>query len=113
MTREDARQLQRQLRQQYPQDNVDVTRVFGGVEVAAGNGHGWLFLRTTDDSPLLRLLGADLATHEDLRRSARPARQPGRDPPSRRHGRHSGSIIPSVIQVMRIICSQPAATWYR
>lgn len=68
MTREQARQLRRQLRQRYPQGNVDVTRVFGGVEVAAGDGHGWLFLRTTDDSPLLRLLGADPAAHEDLGR---------------------------------------------
>ena len=68
MTREQARQLERQLRQRHPESNVEVTRVFGGVEVAAGNRHGWMFLRTTDDSPLLILLGADPLTHEDIGR---------------------------------------------
>ena len=68
MTREEARQLERQLLERYPADSVHVARVFGGVEVEAGNGHGWMFLRTTEDSPLLVLLGADQVTHEDLGR---------------------------------------------
>jgi hypothetical protein len=37
---------------------VDVMRVFGGVEVAASNGRGWVFIRTADGSPLLALFGA-------------------------------------------------------
>jgi hypothetical protein len=39
---------------------VEVTRVFGGVEITAGDGgaHGYTFLRVADDSPLLVLLAA-------------------------------------------------------
>jgi hypothetical protein len=58
MTREEARELERQLRKRYLPDSVDVTRVFGGVEVTASDGRGWVFLRAADDSPLLALLGA-------------------------------------------------------
>jgi hypothetical protein len=58
MTRDEARQLEQQLRQHYPEGDVEVTRVFGGVEVEAGNVNGYTFLRVADDSPLLVLLGA-------------------------------------------------------
>jgi hypothetical protein len=58
MTREEARQVERQLMRRYPGDTVEVTRVFGGVEVAAGDKRGWVFLRAADDSPLLALLTA-------------------------------------------------------
>ena len=37
---------------------MKVTRVFGGVQVTASDGHGWVFIRAADDSPLLALLGA-------------------------------------------------------
>ena len=74
MTREEARQVERQLRKRYPGCTVDVTRVFGGVEVAASDGRGWVFLRTADDSPLLALLGAAPETEPgDLPRAGRPA----------------------------------------
>ena len=63
MTREEARQVERQLRQRYPEGNVEVTRVFGGVEVAAYNERGGVFMRITDDSPLLVLLGARPEMH--------------------------------------------------
>lgn len=62
MTREAARQLERQLQKRYPRGTVDVTRVFGGVQVAASDGRGWVFMRTADDSPLLTLLGTDPET---------------------------------------------------
>jgi hypothetical protein len=60
MTREEARELRRQLRKAYPDGDVEVTRVFGGVEITAGDGgaHGYTFLRVADDSPLLVLLAA-------------------------------------------------------
>ena len=58
MTREEARRLEQQLMDRYPGGTVDVTRVFGGVEVAASDGRGWAFIRTADDSPLLALFGA-------------------------------------------------------
>ena len=58
MTRDAARQVERQLRKRYPRGSVHVTRVFGGVQVAASDGRGWLFLRAADDSLLLALLGA-------------------------------------------------------
>jgi hypothetical protein len=57
MTREEARQLARQLRLRFPQGAV--TRVFGGVEVETRDRFGWVFMRTADDSPLLALLTAD------------------------------------------------------
>jgi hypothetical protein len=60
MTREEARQLERQLRERYPAGNVEVVRTWGGVEITVGS----IFLRTTDDSPLLVLLGA--APERDL-----------------------------------------------
>lgn len=56
MTRDEARQLERQLRRRFPAGTVDVTRVFGGVEVQAGDGRGSAFIRAADDSPLLVLL---------------------------------------------------------
>ena len=62
MTRDDARRLERQLRQRYPAGDVEVTRVFGGVKVSASNGHGYVFVRVDDDSPLLVLLGTRLET---------------------------------------------------
>jgi hypothetical protein len=34
--------------------------VFGGVRVTVSDERGRLFMRVTDDSPLLALLGADL-----------------------------------------------------
>jgi hypothetical protein len=58
MTRDAVRQVERQLRKRYPSGTVEVTRVFGGVEVTAGDGRGWVFIRAADDSPLLTLLGA-------------------------------------------------------
>lgn len=58
MTREQARQVEQQLSNRYPGAHVDVTRVFCGVEVMVSDRHGWVFMRTTDDSPLLALLGA-------------------------------------------------------
>jgi hypothetical protein len=66
MTREQARQVARKLRQRYPGGTVDVTRVFGGVEVTAAGESGYVFLRADDDSPLLALFGAAPGTgHED------------------------------------------------
>ena len=59
MTREEARQVARALRRRYPAGNVDVSRVFGGLRVAVSDQRGRLFMRVTDDSPLLVLLGAD------------------------------------------------------
>ena len=56
MTREEAEDLRAQLQQVYPEGNVEGTRVPGGVEVKAGHGGDWVFMRTADDSPLLRLL---------------------------------------------------------
>jgi hypothetical protein len=56
MTRDDARQLERQLRQRYPDGDVEVNRVFGGVEGEAGTTCDRVFMRTTDASPLLVLL---------------------------------------------------------
>jgi len=58
MTREEACEVERQLRKRYPAGSVEVTRVFGGIEVEASDGRGFIFMRTTDDSPLLRLLAA-------------------------------------------------------
>jgi hypothetical protein len=58
MTRDAARQVERQLRKRYPGGTVNVTRVFGGVEVTASDERGWVFIRAADDSPLLALLGA-------------------------------------------------------
>lgn len=58
MTRDAARKVERQLRKRYPGRAVDVTRVFGGVQVTASDGRGYVFLRTDDDGPLLALLGA-------------------------------------------------------
>lgn len=54
VTRDEIRHLERQLAERYP--DVSVARVFGGVEVQAGDASGWIFLRTTGDSPLLTLL---------------------------------------------------------
>jgi len=56
MTRDDARDLQCRLEMRYPDGDVEVTRVFGGVEVEAGTTCDRVFMRTTDDSPLLVLL---------------------------------------------------------
>ena len=65
MTRDAARRLERQLRARYPVGNVEVTRVWGGVEVEAGNDRDRTFLRVADDSPLLALLGVEPETCED------------------------------------------------
>jgi hypothetical protein len=62
MTRDAARKVERQLRKRYPGGTVDVARVFGGVQVQASDGRGWVFLRADDDSPLLALFGADPGT---------------------------------------------------
>lgn len=58
MTREEAQQVERQLRRRYPGGSVEVTRVPGGVWVEARDDGGWTFLRVADSSPLLTLLGA-------------------------------------------------------
>jgi hypothetical protein len=58
MTREEARRLEQQLIDRYPGGSVDVTRVFGGVEVTAGDASGSLFMRAADGSPLPALLAA-------------------------------------------------------
>jgi hypothetical protein len=66
MTRDAARKVERQLRNRYPGGTVDVARTFGGVQVQASDGHGWVFIRADDDSPLLALLGAAPGTrHHD------------------------------------------------
>lgn len=62
MTRDAARKVERQLRKRYPGGTVNVACVFGGVQVQASDGRGWVFLRTDDDSPLLALFGADSDT---------------------------------------------------
>ena len=58
MTREEAEQVEQQLSKRYPEGRVEVTRVPGGLSVEARDDGGWTFLRVTDDSPLLTLLGA-------------------------------------------------------
>jgi len=58
MTREEARQLKRQLRARYPEGDVEVTRAFGGVQVMAGDVDGRVFMSAADDSLLLALLAA-------------------------------------------------------
>jgi hypothetical protein len=69
MTREEARQVERQLRKRHPGGSVEVTRVPGGVHVAARDWGGWTFLHVADSSPLLTLFGAYSETeHEDLSR---------------------------------------------
>jgi hypothetical protein len=84
MTREAARQLERQLRKRYLAGSVDVSRVFGGVRVAVSDERGRLFIRVTDDSPLLALLGADLDTeHADLQGHALYSVPLARSPRSR------------------------------
>jgi hypothetical protein len=73
MTRDAARKVERQLRKRYPGGTVDVARVFGGVQVQASDGRGWVFLRIDDDSPLLVLFGADPDTgHHDDSPGQRP-----------------------------------------
>jgi len=42
-----------QLRKRYPGGNVKVTRVFGGVQVTASDGHGWVFIRAATITALL------------------------------------------------------------
>jgi len=73
MTREEARQVERKLRKRYPGGTVDVTRVFGGVEVTAAGKSGYVFLRAGDDSPLLALFGAapDTAHNDSPRHKPR------------------------------------------
>jgi len=85
MTREQARQVERKLRQRYPGGTVDVTRVFGGVEVTAAGESGYVFLRADDDSPLLTLFGAAPDTgHEDSpRRGPRTLPRPSQAPARR------------------------------
>lgn len=58
MTRDEAEELRERLREQYPDGDAEVTRVWGGAEVYAGDPNlgGWVFMRTTGDSPLLRIL---------------------------------------------------------
>lgn len=56
VTRTEARELARQLAERYPEGTVEVTRVFGGVEVEACGGGESVFIRAADDSPLLALL---------------------------------------------------------
>lgn len=58
MTREEAKQVERQLSKRYPGGIVEVTRVPDGVRVEARDDSGWTFLRVADDSPLLTLFGA-------------------------------------------------------
>lgn len=58
MTREEARQVEKQLSKRYSVGSVEVTRVFGGVHVEARDNGGYTFLHVADDSPLLTLLGA-------------------------------------------------------
>ena len=58
MTREEAEQVERQLSERYPGGSVEVTRVPGGVHVAARDRDGWTFLHVADGSPLLTLFGA-------------------------------------------------------
>ena len=53
MTRDAARQVERQLRKRYPDGSVEVTRVFGGVQVTASDGHGWVFIRAATITALL------------------------------------------------------------
>lgn len=73
MTREEARQVEQQLSERYPGGSVEVTRVPGGVHVAARDAGGWTFLHVADGSPLLTLLGAYPETEPgDL-----PGAQPG------------------------------------
>jgi len=57
MTRQDAEDLRSQLQEVYPEGNVEVTRIPGGVEVMAYDETGGrVFMRTADDSPLPGLL---------------------------------------------------------
>ena len=58
MTRDEAQQVATALASRYPGGSVDVTRVFGGVQVAATDGRGWIFIHAADGIPLLTLLGA-------------------------------------------------------
>jgi hypothetical protein len=58
VTREEVQQVELRLRKRYPQGTVNVTRVFGGVEVEASDAGESVFVRAADDSPLLALLGA-------------------------------------------------------
>ena len=53
MTRDAAREVERQLRKRYPGGRVEVTRVFGGVQVTASDGHGWVFIRAATITALL------------------------------------------------------------
>jgi hypothetical protein len=67
MTREEAQQVERQLSKRYPEGIVEVTRVFGGVQVEARDDSGWTVLHVADGSPLLTLFGAYPETeHGDL-----------------------------------------------
>lgn len=65
MTREEARQVERQLRQRYPEGTVSVTRVWGGVEVETSDVGESVFIRAADDSLVLALLGAAPDDRED------------------------------------------------
>jgi hypothetical protein len=65
VTREAARQLERQLQERYPDGDVAVVRVPGGVEVETRSNGGWTFLKVADGSPLLVLLGADPDDSDD------------------------------------------------
>ena len=58
MTREEARQVEQQLRERYPKGTVEVTRVFGGVEIETSDAGESVFIRAADGSPLLVLLTA-------------------------------------------------------
>jgi len=100
MTRDHARRLERQLRQRYPEGDVDVTRVFGGVEVEAGTACDRVFLRTTDDSPLLVLLGVDPETRLSVHRDAGDTRaaDPGVLRPERRRDGVRG--LPQLLEVL-------------
>lgn len=58
MTREEARQVEQQLRKRYATGSVEVTRVWGGIETAVSDAGESVFIRAADGSPLLVLLAA-------------------------------------------------------
>jgi hypothetical protein len=58
MTRDEARRLEQQRRDRYPEGTVEVTRVPGGAQVKAGDERGIVFVRADDGSPLLAMLAA-------------------------------------------------------
>jgi hypothetical protein len=73
MTRDEARQLERQIEQRYPQCRAEVTRVFGGAQVEASDGQGWVFIRADNDSPLLHCSGRITAIIGAIEETLTPA----------------------------------------